>query len=388
MSVRRARRGRVVLVHDWLVNQRGGENVLLELARMFPKAPIYTLVCDRERIHPELAARDIRTSPMQQWPGAPKRFRQYLPWFAGMVEAWDLSGYDTIMSTSHCVAKGVITQPDQRHISYIHTPMRYLWDQMPQYLPDGWLGHQLMPLAARVATPLRAWDVRSAQRPTTLVANSHYVAQRIARVWNREAEVVYPPVDVDFFAAEKVAGPRYGYVVVSALVPYKRVELAVRLANKRHFPLTVIGAGPQLRRLQRLARDTVTFQAHLSPEDLRQTYARARGLLFCGVEDCGMAPIEAMAAGCPVLALGTGGLRETILHAGPHPTGILFAEPTLASLEAAFDRFEMARIRGVFKPERLVAQARKFDRQVFVRSMRRLVQGTVAGRSLAQVRAL
>ncbi len=388
MSVRRARRNRVALVHDWLVNQRGGENVLLELARMFPEAPIYTLVCDRNSIHPELAERLIHTSAIQQWPGAPRRFRQYLPWFPQAVEAWDLAAYDTIISTSHCVAKGVITQPRQHHIAYIHTPMRYIWDQMPQYLPEGWLGQQIMPLAERAAASLRAWDVRSAQRPTQLVANSHYVAQRIARVWGREAEVVYPPVDVDFFAAAEVAGPRYGYVVVCALVPYKRVELAIRLANKRHFPLTVVGRGPQLRRLRRLARDTVTFQAHLSPEELRQTYARARGLLFCGVEDCGMAPIEAMAAGCPILALGIGGLRETVLHAGRHPTGTLFQEPTLSSLEAAFDRFEMARQKGVFRADRLAAQARKFDRHVFVRAVRRLVRSSAASLSLAQARPL
>ncbi|HSI05359.1 MAG TPA: glycosyltransferase, partial [Myxococcota bacterium] len=188
---------RVALVHDWLVAHRGGEQVLLELARAFPSAPIYTLVYDPRDVHAELTSRDIRTSLIQSLPGVPRHFRRYLPLFPKAIEAFNLSKYDVVLSTSHCVAKGVITQGT--HIAYIHTPMRYLWDQLPTYIPP-WADTRLTVKAVTMAvTPLRRWDVMSAARPTELVANSKYVAERIARVWQRESRVVHPPVTTGFF---------------------------------------------------------------------------------------------------------------------------------------------------------------------------------------------
>ena len=182
---------RVALVHDWLVTQRGGENVLLELGRLFPAAPIFTLVHAPGRVHPEIEAHPIHTSFIQKLPGAPRHFRQYLPLFPAAAESWDLSRFDLIVSSSHCVAKGVHTHAGQLHLAYVHTPMRYVWDQMPQYLASLPIQALSEPLARVAAVPLRRWDVTSAQRPHILVANSRFVASRIARVWGREAEVVY-----------------------------------------------------------------------------------------------------------------------------------------------------------------------------------------------------
>lgn len=357
-----ANRQRVALVHDWLVAQRGGENVLLELARMFPEAPIYTLVHVPGSVHPELEARTIRTSMIQRLPGAPRRFRPYLPLFPRAVEAWDLRDYDLIVSTSHCVAKGVLLRrPGQVHVSYVHTPMRYLWDQLPHYLPPG-APPFAQPLAERLVQPLRAWDVTSAQRPTRLVANSRFVAQRMARVWQRPAgAVVHPPVDVDYFAAGNAQCRRQGYVVVSALVPYKRIALAIALANARRLPLTVVGQGGEAPRLHAMAGTTVNFRPGLSRAALRSLYAQSEGLIFCGEEDFGIVPVEAMAAGCPVFALGVGGLRETVQTTGPAATGVLFKEPTLEAMLPAFDAFQERVRAGAWDPAVLLRHARQFD---------------------------
>ncbi len=325
---------RVALVHDWLVAHRGGEQVLLELARAFPSAPIYTLVYDPTDVHAELVARDIRVSLIQSLPGAPRHFRRYLPLFPRAIEAFDLSKYDVVLSTSHCVAKGVKTRGT--HISYVHTPMRYLWDQLPTYIPP-WADTPLTVKAVSLAvTPLRKWDVESAQRPTELIANSHYVAERIARVWGRASRVVHPPVTTDFFR-QAPKRERQGYLVVSALVPYKRVEVAVAAAAQSGIQLTVIGQGPELGRLERIAKGKVRFMANASGKALREAYASAKALLFCGVEDFGIVPVEAQAAGCPVVALAKGGALETVVDG---VTGVLFDSPEPRSLLAAMERAE------------------------------------------------
>lgn len=352
---------RVALVHDWLVTHRGGEQVLLELARMFPEAPIFTLVYQRAQVHPELARRRVITSFVQKLPGSPQSFRRYLPLFPRAVERWDLSDYDLVISTSHCVAKGVLTRPGQWHLSYVHTPMRYLWDQLEAYLPPR--GRMLTAPAARLATrSLRRWDVESSRRPTRLLANSDHVAQRIAAVWHRRAHVVHPPVEVCFWndAPER---PRQGYLVVSALVPYKRVDLAVAWATRHRRPLRVIGTGSERERLERIAGPTVELLGEVSSELVRQAYAEAEALLFCGVEDFGMVPVEAMAAGCPVVAFGQGGALETVIDGR---TGVLFHEPTIAGLHAALQRFESFAAAGAFSRQQLRQHAQRFDVGHFV----------------------
>ncbi|MEE8408757.1 MAG: glycosyltransferase [Myxococcota bacterium] len=365
----------VALVHDWLVAQRGGENVLLEMARLFPEAPIYTLVHAPGTIHPELERHPIRTSFIQRLPGAPDSFRRYLPLFPAAVEAWRFDEFDLILSTSHCVAKGVRTHEHQKHIAYIHTPMRYLWDQLPEYVPRLPGRALLTPLARALSAPLRRWDVRSATRPDLLVANSAHVAARIDRVWRRPAEVLYPPVDVAAFAeAPEVRGKRHRrFLVVSALVPYKRVDVAVRAATMRGLPLDVVGDGPELRRLRRMAGPSVRFIGSLSPDRLVQAYAEARALLFCGVEDFGIVPVEAMAAGCPVIGLREGGVLETVVENGEGATGLFFDRPEPDSLLAAISRFEALESDGGFDRAVLEARARRFGREQFVSGLKKIL---------------
>ena len=356
---------RVALVHDWLVTQRGGENVLLEIARFFSEAPIYTLVHAPGAVDPELERRRIITSFIQGLPGAPRSFRRYLPLFPRAIESFDLSSFDLIISTSHCVAKGVRVRPGQLHLTYVHSPMRYLWDQLPHYLPGGGRWRWVLEPIARVGTaPLRRWDRRSSARPTHLLGNSDFVVERIARCWGREAERLYPPVDVSYFE-EGEDRERGGYLVVSALVPYKRVDLAVRWARESGESLTVVGNGAELPRLRALGGDRVVFVTDASRSAVREAYRGARGLLFCGVEDFGIVPLEAMAAGCPVVALGEGGALETVVGEGPEATGVFFKEPTVRSLAEAVERLEAGWLAGGFRRSDLQARARRFSEGVF-----------------------
>ncbi len=374
---------RVALVHDWLVAQRGGENVLLELARLFADAPIFTLVHTPGGVHPDIEAHPIHTSFVQRLVGAPRRFRHYLPLFPLAVERFDLAGFDLVISTSHCVAKGVRTSSEQLHISYVHTPMRYLWDQLPHYLHGLPAPELLTPGVRTLTAPLRAWDVASAQRPDLLLANSRFVAARIRRVWGRDAEVLYPPVDVEYFAAAPEV-LRHGFLVVSALVPYKRVEHAVEVATAQSLPLTVVGDGSERHRLTALAGPTVRFVGGLGKEALRQAYASAEALLFCAEEDFGIVPVEAMAAGCPVVAYGSGGARETVVGEGEGATGVLYPDPTAASLAWGIERFARRRDKGRFARQVLLAQAKRFARDHFVGGFRGVVGRYFGGESRAK----
>ncbi len=338
---------------------------MLELARMFPEAPIYTLVHDRGSVHEEIESHQIHTSPIQRWPYAPARFRRYLPFFPWAMSTFDLRDFELIISTSHCVAKAVRSHRRQRHVAYIHTPMRYIWDQLPHYLASLPYRPITAPVARLGATLLRRWDVATARRPDLLLANSDFVRQRITRVWGREAEVVYPPVDVEFFAsAPKIE--RRGLLAVSALVPYKRLDLTIALARQRGFALTIVGEGPERARLMRDAPPGVRFVSGTSREELRALYAGAEALLFAAEEDFGIVPVEALAAGCPVVAYGRGGVCEIVEEKDAGGSGTFFREPTAESFGAALDRLYSQRLQGNFAPESLLARARCFDRASFV----------------------
>lgn len=343
---------RVALVHDWLTGYRGGERVLAALCELYPQAEIFTLVHVPGSSGPAIESRPIHTSFLQRLPFSSTKYRSYLPLFPRAIERFDLSGFDLVISTSHAVAKGARSAPGALHVSYVHTPMRYAWDQFDAYFGSGRAG-PLSRTAARLAMPaLRRWDVASAWRAHGLIANSHFVAGRCERFWGRAADaVVYPPVETDrFLPAPEVAGaagPGAGYaLVVSALVPYKRVDLAVRAFSRLGRKLVVAGSGPGLSGLRALAGPAVEVRGAVSDSELQELYAGAAFFVLPGVEDFGIAPVEAQAAGCPVLALGQGGALETVVSPerargeGVAPTGCFFETPEVESLIAGVARMD------------------------------------------------
>ncbi len=357
---------RVALVHDWLTGMRGGERCLEVFCELFPDADLFTLFHVPGSVSSTIEARRIVTSALQRLPGVESRYRLLLPLFPWAIERFDLRGYDLILSASHCVAKGVRVPPGALHLCYCFTPMRYVWDLYDDYFGARapWALRTLMP---PVAAALRRWD-----RRTTgvhhFVAISRFVADRIARCYGHEADVIYPPVDLRRFRLAEEPGEFY--LVVSALTPYKRVDLAVEAANRLGVPLVVAGSGPDERRLRALAGPTVEFLGWRSDEDVAELYRRCRALLFPGVEDFGIVPLEAMASGKPVVAFGRGGVSESVVPLGSRtesPTGIFFSEQTEDALARAIREFEANAHR--FDPKVLRARAEAFGRPLFKERM-------------------
>lgn len=262
---------RVALVHDWLVGQRGGEQVLERLLHLYPDADVHTLVHAPGSCAARIERARVRTSFVQHLPGAPYRFRPYLPLFFAALQQLDVRGYDVVISSSHCVALGVRTEPWQTHVAYVHSPMRYLYDQLPEYLPAG-LRPVATPWARFAAAPLRYLDRRAARRPDVLLANSQFVAARIARAWGQPSDVVPPPVDTDYFRAATASPKRKGLLCVAALVAYKRIDALVAYANASGEPLTIVGHGPLGPALRRAAGPSVQWRHHLSRSELRALY--------------------------------------------------------------------------------------------------------------------
>ena len=330
----------VALVHDWLTGMRGGEKVLEAIAGHYPEAPIYTLLHLPGSVSAELEGHPIRTSFLNRAPGVARHYRRYLPLFPVAIEDLDLSAHDLVISTSHCVAKGVIPAPDAYHLCYCHTPMRYAWDQEHAYFPrrTGLVAR----LRGLVLSALRTWDVASAARVDHFLANSTFVAERIERYYRREATVLPPPVDTEFFTPAKAPSRRDYLLMVSALVPYKKVEVAARAARQLGIELRVVGTGPERERLERDAGShegagRVRFEGRVEGERLRDLYRGARCFVQPGIEDFGIAAVESLACGTPVVAVDRGGVRDIVDH-GEH--GVLYPESTKSadSLAQAVDR--------------------------------------------------
>lgn len=347
---------RVALVHDWLTGMRGGEKVLEAIAAEFPEAPIYTLFHFAGSVSPALESHPIRTSFLQRAPGVRRHYRRYLPFFPAAIEDFDLSGFDLVISTSHCVAKGVVPEPGARHLCYCHTPMRYAWDQEHAYFPDR--SGPIPRLRGLALSRLRTWDAASAHRVDRFVANSRFVAERIRRYYGRSAGVLAPPVDTEFFTPEPEGAPnddqRPFCLVVSALAPYKRIDLAVEATARADIDLVVVGSGPDFKELKRRTRKAgsaagtgprVRWAGRVDAEELRRLYRRALCLLQPGVEDFGIAPVEALACGTPVVAFGRGGVLD-IVEPGRHgvlcpPT--LDDEERIGTLTEAIDKVRQIR---------------------------------------------
>jgi len=351
---------KVALVHHWLVGMRGGEKVLEALCEIFPHADIFTLVCDEARISEKLRRHRIITSFIQRLPFGLRRFRAYLPLFPLAAEQLDLSGYDLVVSSDASLIKAVRAPAGAPHVCYCHSPPRYLWDLYDVYRREeaNLLQKLLMP---PVAHYLRMADHLAAQRVDHFIANSRAVAARINRHYRRPARVIYPPVDVEFFAQARRA-PEDFYLFVGQLVAYKKADLAIQAATQMGRKLVVIGDGPQRARLERLAGPTVRFVGWASDELLRDHYARCRALVFPNEEDFGIVPVEAQAAGAPVIALARGGALETVRDG---VTGIHFEAQNTAGLIEAIQRFE----RSEFDPQACRENARQFDRSIFLAHM-------------------
>ena len=353
---------RVALVHDWLTGMRGGERCLEVFCELFPRADLFTLLHVPGSVSETIERRRITTSFIQGMPGAAQRYRHYLPLFPAAVRRFDLRGYDLVLSSSHAVAKGVRVPPGALHVCYCFTPMRYVWDLYGEYFGPraGLLTRAVMP---PLAAWLRRWDRRTAAGVHHFVAISRFVADRIRRAYGRPADVIYPPVDVARFRVEE--GPGDFYLVVSALTPYKRVDLAVAAASKLGRRLVVVGSGPEEARLRSLAGPTVELLGWRDDAEIADLYARCRALLFPTVEDFGITPLEAMASGRPVIALGQGGALETVVGpgGGEPATGIFFERQSVEDLAEAIQRFESGSPR--FEPKALRRRAEAFDRPLF-----------------------
>ncbi len=366
---------RVALVHDWLTGRRGGELVLAQLVRLFPDSEIFTLLHVPGSVGPDVESRPIHTSPLQRLPGIAHRYRAALPLMPAALRFLDTRGFDLVVSSSHCVAKGARVAPGTPHLAYVHSPMRYMWDQFDVYFGPGRASLPVR-LAAAVSRPaLQAWDRRTAADPDVLVANSHHVARRIARFWGREAEVIHPPVDLARFGTRSPAAGRGGYFLwLGALAPYKRVDLAVEAFRRTGQALWIAGDGQDARLLRSGLPPNVRWLGKVPDAEVPELYRGARALVFPGEEDFGIAPLEALASGRPVIALGRGGALETLTP----ETGLFFDGPTPEALVDALGRFE-AFERG-FEPAAARERAGLFSEERFRAAIRSRVDALFAGR--------
>jgi glycosyltransferase involved in cell wall biosynthesis len=360
----------VALVHDWLTGMRGGERVLESLCGMYPAADIFTLFHVRGSVTPAIERHPIRTSFVQHLPLAASHYRQYLPLFPLAIKQFDLDGYDLVISSSHCAAKAVVVPDPGRHLCYCHSPMRYAWDQFDAYfgparkgaLASRWV---YRPMMARMAR----WDAATAPRVHRFAANSRHVAGRIRRYYNREATVVYPPVDTIFYHPADIS-PGSHFLIVSALVPYKRIELAMEACRLIGAALRIIGDGPDRSRLEAQAGPGVTFLGRLSDDGVRDEYRRALAVVLPGEEDFGIVPVEAQACGRPVVALARGGALETVTDG---ETGILVAGANAEAMAAGLERAA----RGRFNPGAISGQAQRFSHERHVQRMREVIDETI-----------
>ncbi|WP_429504281.1 glycosyltransferase family 4 protein [Pseudomonas sp. 2835] len=359
---------RVAVVHDWLVTFAGAEKVLAEIISLWPQADLFSVVdffSDTER--KKIGGKVATTTFIQRLPQARKRYQLYLPLMPLAIEQLDLSGYDLIISSSHAVAKGVMTGPDQLHICYCHSPIRYAWDLQNQYLIEsnkseglkGWLARYLL-------FKIRNWDARTANNVEHFVSNSNYIGRRIGKVYKREATTIYPGVDVQDFAL--TPGKEDFYLTASRMVPYKKMDLIVRafsaMPDKK---LVVIGDGPQFDKVTQAAGPNVQVLGYQPFEVLRDHMQRCRAFVFAAEEDFGITPVEAQACGTPVIAFGKGGALETVVEG---KTGVFFYQQTEAAICAAISQFESA---GDFDPASIRAHAEQFAPEIFRERFKRFV---------------
>ena len=363
---------KVAIVHDWLVNYGGAERVVEQMLALYPDADIYTLVYDKKKMASHFAPQKVHTSFVQKLPNASKLYTKLLNFMPKAFESFDFSGYDLIIASSSSCAKGIITPPAVPYLAYIHSPMRYAWDlYFDYYRASGRLTRFFM---KRWMPALRQWDYISSQRIDTLVANSRYIARRIKKCWNRDAQVIHPPVDVERLSPNGNA-PEDFYVVFSRFVPYKRIDLAISACGQAGRKLVVIGGGSQEKELKALAAryKDITFTGRISDDDVKGYLQRGRALIFCAEEDFGIIPVEAQACGRPVIAYGKGGARETVLDG---KTGVFFDAQSTDALLAALQRFEQLEKDGAFDAQAIAAHAQQFSAARFRSELKAAIEAT------------
>lgn len=364
---------RVALIHDWLTGMRGGEKCLEVFCEIFPQADIFTLLHVAGSVSPVIEKHPIRTTWIQNLPDVARKYRNYLPLFPWAIRSLSLKGYDLILSSSHCVAKGIRVPSGALHIAYIHTPMRYVWDMYEVYFgKPSTAGRPAKILMPFVAPFLRYWDTHSNNQVHFFLANSDHVRKRILKYYQRQAEVIFPPVSAGDFGLYPQT--RDYYLIVSALAPYKRVDLAVRAFNRRPKPLVIVGTGPLENRLREESDANITWLGWQDAPSLRKLYGECRALIFPGEEDAGITPLEAQASGRPVVAFGRGGVLETVIPWEDYQegrkdffSGVFFPEQTETSLIEAVEKLEEHA--HLLEPGRLRAHAFQFDRAVFKERM-------------------
>lgn len=354
---------RIAIAHHWFVTRGGGERVAECIAAMFPHAEIFTLVSHPKGIPPTLKSRSIHTSFLQKIPFAVARHRHFLPFYPEAADSLDLRDFDLVISSDSGPIKGIRTGAKTVHICYCHSPARYLYDGYDDYCAKmGWFTRQFF---KATAGRVRRWDTHSSKRVSYFIANSRYVADRIQRAYGREAAVINPPIDIHRAVA---AAPGNQYLCAGRLVPYKRTDLLIEACNRLVRPLKVIGVGPDLAAMRRLAGDTITFLGEADNKTWWQELASCRALLFAADEDFGMVPLEAQACGRPVIAYGVGGSLETVRGTGDQPTGVFFTKQTVESVMEGIQSFEG--IESIFDSQVIREHAEHFQTKVFLQKMR------------------
>lgn len=355
---------KTAIIADWLTNYAGAENVISAFYDLYPQSKIFTTLFNAEKMK-ELASADIETSYIQKIPKA----KNHHPWFLSLmplaVESFDLSQYDVVLSSSHSVAKGVITKPETMHVCYCHTPMRYAWDDFHKYIRESnfpWLIKKMIP---KQISKIRLWDRLSADRVDYFIANSSYVAKRIKKYYQRSSTVIYPPVDTVKFNLTKTPTEDY-YLAVGRLIPYKKFDLLVKTFNKNGKKLKIAGIGSEMKKLQAMAKENVEFLGFVSDEELKKLYQNCKAFLFPQIEDAGIAPLEAMASGRPVIALRAGGVVD-VLEEGK--TGVFFEEQNVESLSEAITKLE----KGKFDSTKIRKHAQQYGKKEFQKKIERFV---------------
>lgn len=367
------RGARVALVHDWLTGMRGGEKCLEVLCEAFPNATLHTLLHARGSTSPSIERMAIRTSPLQFVPGVAKRYRHLLPIMPLAARAWNVGKVDLVVSLSHCVAKAVRVPPGIPHVCYCFTPMRYAWDGRDAYLASWGDRPVRRSLAGWSLDRLRGWDRATSSRVTRFVAISRTIQERIARCYGRTSDVIYPPVNTDYFRPEDSREREDFDLCVSALVPYKRIDHAIAACTRLKRTLVVIGAGPDRERLETLAGPTIRFLGWQTDDVIREHLQRCRALLFPGEEDFGIVPIEALACGAPVIALNRGGAAETV----DRRVGWTYDDPTPEGLMSALEQWDAHGRPNDAALARSLAE--RFDTSVFRQRLLALLASTLAG---------